>query len=290
MNAFRLLSMAAAALVTAACSNEQGEPETPKANEPTAMRFAATIGAPAGNDATRTEYDESSKGRIYVAWTIGDEVALIHNGVKDVVKVETVDDKGYATIAGNITTGTNGEDVALVYPAAAVDANGSGTAFTPNTDYARKALTQTGTLDYIASNLDARQGSGTMAVSGSSATLSNNVAMPSQIAVWKLMPNVAATRLTVMSGGTPVAATATIAATNTIYLALPPLADASLKIDVVSGSETYTFSKEGVTLEAGKYYRSAVDMTVAGHNKIEIVEVGINDWTEGTTIDGGQAM
>lgn len=262
MNTFRLLSMAAAALVMAACSNEQSELEAPKAHEAPAMRFAATIGAPAGNDATRTEYDESSKGRIYVAWNTGDEVALIHNGVKDVVKVEAVDDRGNATIEGTITPGTNGEDVALVYPAAAIDATGSGTGFTPNADYAQKALAQQGTLDYIAANLDARQGSGTMAVSGSSATLSDNVAMASQIAIWKLMPNVSTRQLTVMSGATPVAATAAIDATKTIYLALPPLADASLKMDAVSGSDTYTYSKEGVTLEAGKYYQSAVTMTI----------------------------
>ena len=262
MKTFRLLSMAAAALMMAACSNEQSELEAPKAHEAPAMRFAATIGAPAGNDATRTEYDESSKGRIYVAWNTGDEVALIHNGVKDVVKVEAVDDRGNATIEGTITPGTNGEDVALVYPAAAVDATGSGTGFTPNADYAQKALAQQGTLDYIAANLDARQGSGTMAVSGSSATLSDNVAMASQIAIWKLMPNVSTRQLTVMSGATPVAATTAIDATKTIYLALPPLADASLKMDAVSGSDTYTYSKEGVTLEAGKYYQSAVTMTI----------------------------
>ena len=262
MKTFRLLSMAAAALMMAACSNEQSELETTTTLESPAMHFAATIGAPAGSGATRTEYDESSKGRIYVAWNTGDEVALIHNGVKDVVKVETVDERGYATIAGTITPGTNGEDVALVYPAAAVVATGSGTGFKPSTDYAQKALAQQGTLDYIAANLDARQGSGTMAVSGSSATLSDNVAMASQIAVWKLTPNVSTSQLTVMSGDKPVAATATIAATKTIYLALPPLTDASLKMDAVSGSDTYTFSKEDVTLEAGKYYQSAVDMTI----------------------------
>ena len=42
-----------------------------------------------------------------------------------------------------------------------------------------------------------------------------------------------------------------------------------------------------IPLEAGKY--TTLNLIV-GRNKIELGEVSINDWTEGTTIDGGQAM
>ena len=49
---------------------------------------------------------------------------------------------------------------------------------------------------------------------------------------------------------------------------------------------TYTHD-EDIPLEAGKY--TTLNLIV-GRNKIEIGEVSINDWTEGTTIDGGQAM
>lgn len=49
---------------------------------------------------------------------------------------------------------------------------------------------------------------------------------------------------------------------------------------------TYTHD-EDIPLEAGKY--TTLNLIV-GRNKIELGEVSINDWTEGTTIDGGQAM
>ena len=49
---------------------------------------------------------------------------------------------------------------------------------------------------------------------------------------------------------------------------------------------TYTHA-EDIPLEAGKY--TTLNLIV-GRNKIELGEVSINDWTEGTTIDGGQAM
>ena len=49
---------------------------------------------------------------------------------------------------------------------------------------------------------------------------------------------------------------------------------------------TYTHT-EDIPLEAGKY---TVLNLIVGRNKIELGEVSINDWTEGTTIDGGQAM
>lgn len=49
---------------------------------------------------------------------------------------------------------------------------------------------------------------------------------------------------------------------------------------------TYTHDTD-IPLEAGKY--TTLNLIV-GRNKIELGEVSINDWTEGTTIDGGQAM
>ena len=49
---------------------------------------------------------------------------------------------------------------------------------------------------------------------------------------------------------------------------------------------TYTHDAD-IPLEAGKY--TTLNLIV-GRNKIELGEVSINDWIEGTTIDGGQAM
>ena len=55
----------------------------------------------------------------------------------------------------------------------------------------------------------------------------------------------------------------------------------------IDGQEySYTHDAD-IPLEAGKY--TTLNLIV-GRNKIELGEVSINDWTEGTTISGGQAM
>ena len=64
--------------------------------------FTATLAAP-NKGGTRTAYNESG-GDINVAWTEGDEIALVHDKVMDVVKVKTVNADGSATIDGTITS------------------------------------------------------------------------------------------------------------------------------------------------------------------------------------------
>jgi hypothetical protein len=59
-------------------------------------------------------------------------------------------------------------------------------------------------------------------------------------------------------------------------------------VTLTIGDQAYTYTHtEDIPLEAGKY--TTLNLIV-GRNKIELGEVSINDWTEGTTIDGGQAM
>ena len=83
----RLFSIAAATMMMVACSSE----DTALKNTPAAgpqMQFTATIAAPSSGT-TRTEYTESGTD-INVTWSVGDEIALVHNGVKDVATVKTV--------------------------------------------------------------------------------------------------------------------------------------------------------------------------------------------------------
>lgn len=55
----------------------------------------------------------------------------------------------------------------------------------------------------------------------------------------------------------------------------------------IDGKEyTYTHT-EDIPLVSGKF--TTLNLIV-GREKIEIGEVSINDWTEGTTLDGGQAL
>ena len=90
---FKLFSIAAAALMMVACSNEDLTQQTQtKAGK---MQFSATIAAPSSGATTRTIYTEDTQNKkITVAWKVDDEIALVHNGVKDVATVKTINSDG----------------------------------------------------------------------------------------------------------------------------------------------------------------------------------------------------
>jgi len=59
-------------------------------------------------------------------------------------------------------------------------------------------------------------------------------------------------------------------------------------VTITIDGQDYSYTHDAdIPLEAGKY--TTLNLIV-GRNKIELGEVSINDWTEGTTISGGQAM
>ena len=273
MKAIKLFSMAVAALMMAACSNDdnviQQQPAQPQA---TKMHFTATIAAPNSGATTRTTYTEDGT-TINVAWKEGDQIALIHGDVKDVVTVGTPNADGSAPISGTITVGTDGEDVVLAYPAAAVSsATPYGTfPFTPNPTCWDKAHAQDGTLEFIQNNIDFRMGSGKLSVSGDPATasLKESVEMPSMISIWKLTLQdntsaaLSATAVTVKADGELVAG-ATSTAKSAYYLCMVPsfIPEGDLVIEATVGSDTYTYTKAGgVSLTVGKFYQSTVTLS-----------------------------
>ena len=238
------------------------------------LNFTATIAAPTE---TKTTYTEDGTS-IRVTWKVNDQIALVHNGVKDVATVTAVDGSGKATIEATDITGSpsDNDDVILVYPA---DAVASAVAqspfpFTPDPACWDKVKGgQDGTLEYIQNNIDFRMGSGKLAVSGDAVTLKESVKVPSMICVWKLTLQdeasnpIAATSLIVRKGDDRQAVANCAEAKSTFYLCLVPsqLVYASgdyFAIDAVVGSDTYTFTKTGsLSLEESKYYQSTVKMT-----------------------------
>ena len=296
MKTFKIFSTAALALMMAACSSEDTAQSNYPAQQGQKVPFSATIAAPGSGAGTRTEYTEvttgDAAGTINVAWKAKDEIALIHNGTKDVVTVETVNEDGSATITGDITVGTNGEAVTAYYPAAAIELN-SDKKPVPAEAYTANLLAQDGTLSYIASNLDLRSGESTIAVDGDKATLSDNVKLASQIAIWKLTLQddaetpaaLSATQVSVkLDGETPVtiASTAKLStATSSVYLAMDMINEENLIIEATVGEDTYSYVNEGVTLKAGKYYQNTV--TMAPSFKI----LDLSTVTEDITIEDG---
>ena len=273
---FKIFSMAAMALMMAACSSEDAALNNSTAQQQgRKVQFTATIAAPNSGAGTRTEYTEvtsgDAAGTINVAWKAGDKIALIHNGTKDEVEIETVIEDGSAIISGDITVGTDGEDVTAYYPAEAIELNSDKNPV-PSAAYTQKILAQDGTLSYIASNLDLRCGESKLAVSDDKATLAASVSLASQIAIWKLtlQDNAAtpaalkATQVSVLlNGEEPVtlAGTSTLSsATSTVYLGMDKMASEDIIIEATVGGDTYIYKKAGASLEYGQYYQSTVTM------------------------------
>ena len=289
---FKLFSIAAAALMMVACSNEDLTQQTQtKAGK---MQFSATIAAPSSGATTRTIYTEDTQNKkITVAWKVDDEIALVHNGVKDVATVKTINSDGSATITGYVTGATNNADVRLVYPAArvgTVTGGDDGTEYTADETVEGKLKTQDGTPKYIQDNLDFRVGSSTFSVNGSEATLKEAAKMLSQIAIWKLTlsdgtNNLSATQVKIKGGESVLASTTTLTAgTSVVTLAIPTdvAIDGALTIEATVGDDTYAYTKaEGAKFNPGTYYQSTVTMA-----KI----VDLSTVTTATTIEDGYTV
>ena len=287
----RLFSIAAAALMMVACSSE----ETALKNNPAAgsqMPFTATIAVPGSGAGTRTAYTESGTD-INVAWKVGDEIALIHNGVKDVATVKTINSDGSATITGFITKAENEAGVELVYPSALVTSVTSDGNPVFDNDLLERISTQDGTLKYIQDNLDFRRAKGQLSVNETSATLKEAATMNSMHAIWKLTLQddaetpaaLSAKKVSVqLTADVPIlrASTAELTtATSTFYLAMEPFTEAPITIEATVGDDTYKYEKKSVSIASGKYYQSTVTMA-----KI----VDLSTVTTATTIEDGYTV
>ena len=265
MRKFKLFTIAAAVLMMAACSNDDRSLQ-PQA-KPGQTQFTATIAAP-NSCSTRTTYSESGDV-ISVTWNVGDEIALVHDGVKDIVKVETVNGDGSATIKGNLTGATNGAKVVLAYPADAISASNDDPGYNLNADLVLKLYAQDGTLKYIQDNLDYRKDETlTLTVTESGATLSGEADMTVDFSIFKFTLQdddtaaLAVNKFTLKQNVFPLVSTTTMAKTSTFYLAVPSLNVATkITFEATIGEDTYTYEKEDVTIAPSKYYQCTLTMT-----------------------------
>ena len=265
MRKFKLFTIAAAVLMMAACSNDDRSLQ-PQA-KPGQTQFTATIAAP-NSCSTRTTYSESGEV-ISVTWNVGDEIALTHDGVKDLVKVETVNGDGSATIKGNLTGATNGAKVVLAYPADAISASNDDPGYNLNADLVLKLYAQDGTLKYIQDNLDYRKDETlTLTVTESGATLSGEADMTVDFSIFKFTLQdddtaaLAVNKFTLKQNVIPLVSTTTMAKTSTFYLAVPSLNVATkITFEATIGEDTYTYEKEDVTIAPSKYYQCTLTMT-----------------------------
>ena len=261
----RIFSLAVLALAMAACSNDMEQPtavQPAPGNAGEGIPFSATIST--GSATTRALKEDTDEGTIISTWAKDEQVALIHNGVVDVMTAGEPDENGNVTITGtlSVTPGDN-NDVTVVFPASAVDKDKKAV----KTDL---LTTQDGTLTTIATSLNLRQSDGAKLIVGKTATLNGTVTLANQIAIVKFSLSdgnnaLAAKQFVIKDGSDNVLTTVTPSKpASDLYVAMAPATTAAaFKFEATVGDFTYTYEKSGVTLEASTYYQSPIKMTIS---------------------------
>ena len=262
MKTTKLFFMAALALTFAACSNDDNDFENPAQQpaEAQGIPFTATISM-GGDKATTRALSENGSG-LTATWTVGEKVALIHNGNIDEVEVASVSGND-ATISGTITTDADGADVTVIFPYSAVDLD------TKDVKADLLYTQSNGTLADVAAKYDVRKGNGKLKVSGT-ASLNDDVTLTNQFAIFKFTTknsDASATinvkPLTITIGAQDYVITLA-SATSELFVALPAISSQAVTFTATgSDSKTYTASKASVTFTAGKFYQSTVTLAPA---------------------------
>lgn len=256
-----LFSFAALAFIMAACSSDENTQESSGRNGQK-LPFTATISV--GDATTRSLTEATDGSAITTSWVKDEQVALIHNDVVDVMTITAVNEETKAaTIKGDITSATNGEAVTVVYPASAVDKDTKAV----KTDLLKA---QDGLLATISDKLDYRTAKSTLAVSEGGSTFGSSVTLALQNAIWKLSLTdgtnaIKATQVNIVKGEDElmVMVMPEEGTFSEFYVAVPAVSNGTINISAATSEGYYTYTKTGVTLEAGKYYQSAVTMTAS---------------------------
>lgn len=266
-----IFSLAALALMTAACSSDENtQPQSAPSGKTLPFRAVITAGTPVTRGLT--EGDKT----ISAAWVKDEKVALVYGTSYDIMTVESVDDNGVATITGTVSgSPQDGDDVVVVYCGTGTtletleqDIKGAADdeavfAVVTGSDLFKS---QSGTFAGINSALDLRISSGAkFAVSNGSATLSETTKLTERFAIWKLgltdgTDAISADELSVKYGTSSITAKPSEAA-STIYLAVEPTSEIDFGFTAKVSEDKYTYSAEKVTLAAGKFYTSTLTMT-----------------------------
>ena len=291
MKTTKVFFMAALALMTASCSNDDNElaQEAPKGG---GIPFTATLsmGKSAATRALSPGTGES-EGNIVATWITGEQVALIYKGgsegttpCKTVASV-TAQNDGTATVSTKLDAGAvNGSEVTIIYPASAADGT---TGNVNNTILTAQDGTLTGNETSIDKTCDVRKGTGKLSISGEGdnkkATVYDNnrannlVKLDNLYSIFKFTlkdirneSNLSVNTLTV-SGSTDGDVKATVnlsSATNEIYVALPVLTAGkywfTAAITNGNDSKPYIAKATATATTAGNFYPVTVKMATIG--------------------------
>ena len=246
--------MAALALMTAACSNDDNDfAQQPQKAE--GITITAQLAPKTNGATTRAVSDGGNK--ILAEWAENEHIAVLYEvgGTKKVADatITAVDYDDYsATIEFTVEAGTpDNTDCTLVYPYTAAKDDHTGVK-----DAATLLAAQDGTLN---ANLDVRVGAGTIQTTTPGLTVTTQP--EAQFAIFKFTTknfDASATidvkPLTITIGSQNYVIDPA-SATSELFVALPPISSQAVSFTATgSDSKTYTASKASVTFAAGKYY------------------------------------
>ena len=258
-----------AAALTGCSSDEITSGVTPaqEPSEPAEVKmipFTATIGDKSSNEGSRALSQED--GYISTSWAVYEQIAVVFNSKKYTATVTEVAANGSAVISGTVPADTpDNQAVDLIYPASAVTDAGAISS--------TLLSAQEGTLSDVASKYDVATASGNLSVSGTSATLADQVDFTNSYAICRFSfqdkgnDNAAITGiigLTIKDNSDNVITTVTLASAATeVYVAMAPIATKSkVKFALTTSSKNYE-GTANARLVAGSYYPITLKLSEA---------------------------
>lgn len=286
-----IFSLAALALLTAACSSDEMalNPADQPAPVEQKIPFTAVISADAAGTRALTE---ASDGKTITAkWEKEEKLALIHGEIIDVLEVSSVDaTSGAATISGDITNAKAEEDVYVVYVGhqhvnmsnyvsrlqeiyTSYKADNPESRAIPTSIISEPVnellATQDGTLETISNKHDYRLATAKFAVKDNKATFASEVKMPASYAIWKLnlttdgTTALKAKKLVMKKDGEANVTIDLGTDTSSEFYVAFIVSPSTYSFEATdSDDKTYSCTPTvSSTLEAGKFYRSTLTMT-----------------------------
>lgn len=275
MQTTKIFLMAALALMTVACSNDDNDIQTPveQPAKSEGIPFTATISM--GESAsTRALAEDDVNKKIVATWATGEKVALIYKvSATTYLKEAEVTPQGDGT--ATISTTLDGSpaddtDVTIVYPASAVDESTKDVK-TNLLASQNGLLTGTGS---ISENYELRKTTtpAKLKIDGTTASLKGTVALTNLNAIFKFTIQdlsaaaKSATEFKVSDNSGNVITTVTLgSASDVLYVALPAMGDGTYWFNATIDSKPYIAKATmAAATVAGKYYQTMVKMATIG--------------------------
>ena len=277
-----VLLFVVAAFTSCSSDDEFAEPIAPQQKM---IPFSTTIGAKSTEGSTRAVNEEG-----VTTWVVGEEIAMVVGDKLYQATVTEVAANGSATVTGAVEEGTaDGSAVNLIYPYSAVDED-------TKAIKADLLKAQLGTIADLSANYDVATANGTLSVSGTSATMAEQVTFANQNGICKFQfqdkgngnaPITGITKLVIKDNNDTEITTATLpAAADYVWVAMAPITTTSkVNFEVATADKTYT-GNANAKVEASKKYILTLKVTEAAPN-YEAVDLGLPSGTKWANMNVG---